>query len=131
MHQECQILSLKPARRDYGAGNAATVGSTQQCNCDIFATGVAKDCGLWGIRITRYDVSAAAFRYRLEIQLAFDRAHDANVEVANAGSQRIAIKPQQLGCPDLVTARGCECGTQQRFFDLSDHAIVKSGRRQL
>lgn len=30
----------------------------------------------------------------VDILLAFDRAHDANVEVTNAGSQRIAIKSQ-------------------------------------
>src|SRR5262249_47429463 len=53
-----------------------------------------------------------------------------NVEVADFLPQSVAVKPQQIGCPDLISPGCCQGGRKQRIFDLAQNAVIEPGWRQ-
>src|SRR6516164_314589 len=53
-----------------------------------------------------------------------------NVEVADFLPQSVAVKPQQIRCPDLISPGCCQGRRKQRIFDLAQNAVIEPGRRQ-
>ena len=54
-----------------------------------------------------------------------------HVELADFLAQRIAVKAEQLGRPDLIATRRSQCRRDQWWLDLAQNAVIEARRRDV
>src|ERR1700731_4391246 len=56
-------------------------------------------------------------------------AVDLNVQIADLFAEGIAVKPQEVGRPDLIAAGRCQRRGEQRHLDFLEDAVIETRGR--